>query len=203
MNIGCAWKNSLQSTKSGLFKYCSLANADSWAPPKPPSNLISLLSLLLSSLLLRPSLVFGVFFPSGPSTLCHFILPTFWIRLPCNGIYISQTPQPFFLLTNWRWKESFRPAAEQYILKCSPWKFSLCTLSHTCSWAISLFPRLPLTPFLSIYPSHLICCTICAAEISRILHVLSFAPLLILAHPSLQAWPLLHGCFDTIFPRWG
>lgn len=107
-----AWNKSLQSTKSGLFKYCSLANTDSWAPP---NNLISLLLFPQSSSCPHyadPSRVCGVFFPSGSLTICHF--PTFSIPLLCNGINISQAaPQPFFLLTNWRRGESFQPAKEQ------------------------------------------------------------------------------------------
>lgn len=97
--------------------YCSPVNADSWASLKPPpNNLISLLIFLYASLCVLT--VCGVanlaFFPSGSPTICHSILPTFGMPLLCNGINISQAaPRPFFLLTNWRWKESFQPAAEQ------------------------------------------------------------------------------------------
>lgn len=85
---------------------------------------------------------------------------------------------------------------------------SLCTLSSTCFAAISPFPCLTFIPHLSIYPSHLICCTICAAVISRAPHVLSFTPLI-----SIPSWfwltPLSrHGSpawlFDWLvcIPRW-
>lgn len=47
VNIDCVWNNSLQSTKSGLFKYVSPAVADSWASLNPPpNNLISFLLFL-------------------------------------------------------------------------------------------------------------------------------------------------------------
>lgn len=104
-------------------------------------------------------------------------------------------------------KVSDQPQNNKYYsvsLGSSPIRRSLCTLSNTCSRAISLSPCLTLTPYLSIYPSHLICCTICAAVISRTPHVLSFTPLLSLPSwfwliPPLQAWPPLHGCLTDLF----
>lgn len=80
---------------------------------------------------------------------------------------------------------------------------SLCTLSSTCFAAISPFPCLTFIPHLSIYPSHLICCTICAAVISRAPHVLSFTPLISIPSwfwltPSPGMAPLL-GCLTDLF----
>lgn len=110
-----------------------------------------------------------------------------------------------------RKKVSNWPQHNKYVsisLGSLPIGSSLCTLSSTSFAAISPFPCLTFIPHLSIYPSHLICCTICAAVISRAPHVLSFTPLI-----SIPSWfwltPLSrHGSpawlFDWLvcIPRW-
>lgn len=55
----------------------------------------------------------------------------------------------------------------------------MSTVKHKVLCHLSVSPSY--SPSLSINPSHLICCTICAAVISRTPHVLPFTPLLSLA----------------------
>lgn len=120
----------------------------------------------------------------------------------CDWINISQAaPRPFFSLTNWGGgKESFRPARRTINIKVIPLEVlqSGAPYVHCQTRALVPFlslPRLTLAPYLSIHPSRLICCTICAAVISRTPHVLPFTPLLSLfpswfwLSPSHQARP--------------
>lgn len=120
----------------------------------------------------------------------------------CDWINISQAaPLPFFSLTNWGGgKESFRPARRTINIKVIPLEVlqSGAPYVHCQTRALVPFlslPRLTLAPYLSIHPSRLICCTICAAVISRTPHVLPFTPLLSLfpswfwLSPSHQARP--------------
>lgn len=73
------------------------------------------------------------------------------------------------------------------------------TVRHVLSCHFSLSPRLTLTPSLSIYPSRLICHTICAAVISRAPRVLPFTPLLLSPPVSpLHAWPPSAWLFDWL-----
>lgn len=132
------------------------------------------------------------------------LYPRYLFSIPrlCDWINISQAaPRPFFSLTNWGGgKESFRPARRTINIKVIPLEVlqSGAPYVHCQTRALVPFlslPRLTLAPYLSIHPSRLICCAICAAVISRTPHVLPFTPLLSLfpswfwLSPSHQARP--------------
>lgn len=145
MNIDYACSSS-QGTKSGLFKYHSLANAESWAPLNPPS----FQPLVLASL--APLCSFPVIFPLGSSAICHSILPTFSGSLLCDWINISSGSSAIFLAdkleedrkfpTSHRTKIGGRTTGQEGLLSRGP----RCTLLPC-----HLFPCLTFSSYLSIY----------------------------------------------------